>query len=369
MPISAQRPLILVVDDHSTNVQVLGRLLEEHGYDVMPAVSGAQALARAQARKPDLVLLDLLMMPMDGFELCRRLHGMPALADVPVIFVTAATNRESLVNAFAAGAVDYVTKPFLTEELLARIRTHVELKRTRDRLSAMLQEREDVTHVVAHDLKNPLTSIRFSAQLLLRTGNDAARRAELAQEIRQAAEEALQFIQRFLARGAEGRRLRQLAAQPGDLRSLAQEALHRQIGAADARAVTLRLRGESAVVSADPIATRNVLQNLISNAIKHSPAGGEVEIAVGPGRPGFSQCLVMDRGPGVAPEEQERLFQRFLRLATAKSADDYSSGLGLAIAKHDVSLMGGYLWYEPRSGGGSVFGFELPQEVPVSGAA
>ncbi len=356
-------PLVLVVDDLSSNVQLLGQILDQAGYHVIPALNGAEALARAEARKPDLVLLDMRMPGMDGFEVCRRLHELPGLADLPVIFVTAAIERELLPKAFDVGAVDYITKPFLVEELLARIKTHIELKQARDHLSLMLQERDDIVDVVAHDLKNPLTCISFNAQMLARDPTDPAHRMELVREVMGCTEDALRFIMRYLTRSAEGEYRRQFSAERFDLREQVQDAIRFQRAAAQVREVAVQLDGDTVHVSADPLATRHVLQNLISNAIHHSPAGEAVEVAIGGGRGGFGRCLVMDRGPGISEADQKLLFKRFMRLATAKEASDYSTGLGLAIAKHDISQMGGFLWYEAREGGGSVFGFELPVQV------
>jgi two-component system sensor histidine kinase/response regulator len=353
---------VLVVDDQPANVTVVGQLLEAAGYLVLPAYSGEQALAKAQQKKPDLALLDMLMPKMSGSVVCSKLHQMPGLADLPVIFLTGASEREFISQAFGAGAVDYVVKPFVHEELLARVKTHIELKRARDRLSAMLREREDVTNIVAHDLKNPLSNILFAAQLLERGGDDKAKNAELVRDIATCAEEALQFIQRFLSRRAEGQHLRQFSAGQIDLGKLAAETIQLQNASAVAHGVELRLEGPGAVASADPLATRNVLQNLISNAIRYSPAGKVIEVEVGPSRAGYSKCAVMDRGPGISEEDQQKLFKRFARLAVAKEAGAYSSGLGLAIAKHDVVQMGGHLWYEARQGGGSIFAFELPQQ-------
>lgn len=359
--------LILVVDDRDSNLQIVGQLLETAGYHAMPAMSGEQALARAQARPPDLVLLDLLMPKMNGVETCKRLRALPRLADVPIIFLTASAERESLSEAFAAGAVDYVTKPFVPEELLARVKTHVDLKRARDHLARMLKEREDITDVVAHDLKNPLANIRFAVQLIERKPDDGPRVRELVRDIANSAEEGLQFIQRFLARRAEGESLRQLSNVEVDLRRLAQEAVQLQKSSAEARGIVLSVEGEPAPAVADPLATRNVLQNLISNAIRHSVSGQEISVATAAWRPGFSRCLVMDRGPGISESDQQRLFKRFVRLGSAPGGNEYSSGLGLAIARHDLIRMGGNLWYEARSGGGSVFGFELPQHRETTG--
>lgn len=356
-------PLVLVIDDNNANLQLLGEVLDRAGYRVMPALSGRQGLARAELRRPDLVLLDVAMPDLDGVECCRRLRALEGLENVPILFVTAVNDRASLVSGFAAGAVDYLTKPFVVEELLARVRTHIELKSTRDRLAAMVREREDVIDVVAHDLKNPLTCILFGAASLARLELGASA-AAAAEEIGDCAEEALDYIQRFLARGAAQERLRQFAAGPVQLRDVAVEAARLLRSAADSRDVRIVVRGDATAL-ADGRALRNVLQSLMSNAIRHSPPGGLVEVEIGAaGRDGHALCAVMDRGPGVAGEIRQRLFQRGVRNVKDESPDArYSTGLGLAIARHDVMQMGGRLWYEARPDGGSFFGFELPQRI------
>jgi len=404
--VALQEPLVLIVDDQPANLQLLGKILAGAGYEVMPAGSGEQALARARARLPDLVLLDMLMPGMDGFEVCRRLKDDAALAPVPVIFITAATEREFLVRAFELRAVDYITKPFVAEELLARVRTHVNLKRANDHLHLIAREREDVTTIVAHDLKNPISNIRFAAQMLRRPNITAERSASLVEDIVSSCDEALEFIHRFLSRRAEMERVRSLQLAPADLGQLVDRAIARQGALAESRRVRLIRSGASLAAHGDVAALRNVLQNLLSNAIRFAPPGTEIEVRIDAGRAGYARVYVMDRGPGVPETERQKLFQRFARIAHAQAdaaqavadqaevlaatahaeaevaianavaatramvaesgSDDIvehhpqSTGLGLAIAKGDIEQMNGFLWYEPRSGGGSVFAFELP---------
>jgi DNA-binding response OmpR family regulator len=128
-------PLVMVVDDQNRNLQLIGEILDQAGYQVMPALNGEQAIARARLRQPDLVLLDMAMPGMDGVQTCRDLRALPGMVQLPILFVTAANDRASLIAAFAAGAVDYITKPFVVEELLVRVRTHMDLKHARDRLA------------------------------------------------------------------------------------------------------------------------------------------------------------------------------------------------------------------------------------------
>ena len=124
--------VVLVVDDLEKNLQLLGELLSDQHYEVMLASSGASALERVQARKPDLILLDIMMPEMDGIETCRRLQQDPATQDIPIIFLTATNDSEMAVRGLSEGAVDYITKPFSASELLARVDTHVALKQSRD---------------------------------------------------------------------------------------------------------------------------------------------------------------------------------------------------------------------------------------------
>ncbi|MFT5110634.1 MAG: two-component system sensor histidine kinase/response regulator, partial [Pseudoalteromonas tetraodonis] len=147
---------VLVVDDQERNVQVLGTTLSNAGFQVMAASGGQQALKRVAAHVPDLVLLDILMPGMDGFEVCKRLQSDPETAGLPVIFISAADEGDVIVRALAAGGVDYVTKPFNSDELLARVRTHIELKRSRDVMRNLISQREEFIAMMAHDLKSPL---------------------------------------------------------------------------------------------------------------------------------------------------------------------------------------------------------------------
>ena len=353
------KPLVLVVDDQLANVQAVGSLLARSDLDVMPALSGEQALARLAQRAPDLILLDMMMPGMDGFEVCRRLRGDARHAAIPIIFLTAANERHLLVRAFAAGAVDYVTKPFVAEELLARVRTHIDLKRSRDHLARIARECNDLTQIVAHDLKSPLSSIRFSALMLLQRLASDDRLRSLAESIRESTDDALRFVHDYLEQWAEGELKRRFERVPLDLSVLVRRVAERMQPAATSRGLVIAINAlPSDPVFADWTAVSHVIENLISNAIKYGPADDRIDIEVGPGAPGMVRVAVCDRGPGLSEQAQKQLFQRYVRLG--KRAAEDSSGLGLAIAKQDISQLGGHLWFESREGGGAVFAFDLP---------
>src|SRR5690606_30844333 len=239
---------------------------------VMPALSGEQALQRLQQRAPDLILLDMMMPGMDGFEVCRRLRADPRHAAVPIVFLTAASERHLLVRAFAAGAVDYVTKPFVAEELLARVRTHIDLKRSRDHLARIARECNDLTQIVAHDLKSPLSSIRFSAMMLLQRLAADDRLRDLAESIRDSSDDALRFIHDYLEQWAEGELKRRFERAPLDLGVLVRRVVERMQPAAASRNQALVLHAQPCdPAHADATAVAHVVENLVSNAIKYGP--------------------------------------------------------------------------------------------------
>lgn len=358
-PVPGHEPLVLVVDDQEANLQLLGTVLTQAGYEVIPALNAEQALARIDGEAPDLALLDLMMPGVDGLELAQRLRAGKATAELPMIMLTASHEREQLMRAFDAGFVDFITKPFVARELLARVRTHVELKLSRDRLARVAQERRDLLSLVAHDLKNPFSSIRFSADLL-RECEDSEQRHKLTELIGRAAAEGLDLIQRNLESQADAELQRGFELQPCPVDSEIETLLLRFEVQAAAKQIRLSHELEPALsVQADAGALQGVLANLLSNALKYSPAGRSVEVVAGRAGPQV-RIAVRDRGPGIGEADRQALFRRFVRLANKPTAGESSTGIGLALAKQDARQMGGDLWFEPRTGGGSVFVLELP---------
>ncbi|MCH9828212.1 MAG: hybrid sensor histidine kinase/response regulator [Gammaproteobacteria bacterium] len=354
---NADTTLILVVDDQPANVQAVAALLARDGYDVMPALSGEQALERSAKRLPSLVLLDMRMPRMDGFEVCARLREDPRTADVPVIFLTAAHERETLVEAFRKGAVDYVTKPFVAEELLARVRTHLELKRARDHLALLAQERADLTQIVAHDLKNPLAGILFALDMVERGGPELE---EGVRNIRGSVDRCLSFIDNYLGRWANSQEQRSVELAPmrfgavlkASVRDLELNAQRKNMR------IGLAVEDDPEVIG-NPTAVRHVIDNLLSNALRYAPEDTAIDVRCAVGRSGMTVVSVSDRGPGVPAERRPQLFKRYSR-GDGSDTVQHSSGLGLAISKEEIERMNGHIWYSDRDGGGAVFSFVLP---------
>ena len=352
---------ILVVDDQPANLRAVSALLSRHGYEVRTAGTGEEALEMAAVAVPDLLLLDMMMPGMDGFDLLQRVQAHPELSAIPAIFLTAAQDRDMLLRAFDAGAVDYVTKPFIPEELLARVTAHVGLKLTRDRLERVAHQRQELVNLVAHDLKNPLSSVLFASDVLRNAGCKPERVPRYLEMIYESAGDALGYIRRYLE--TQARRSEEPAppAATTTLNEVLEWLVQRYELQLENRGLRMQISTPAvrSPVAIDGLVLRQVAENLVSNAMKYAP-GSTIDLSIRNSAPGFWQLLVEDRGPGVPPARQSQLFKPFTRLSDTDPADGLSSGLGLSLAKQILSQYEGNLWYEDREGGGARFVIELP---------
>ena len=356
---------VLVVDDQPSNLRIISALLSRQGYTVHTAESGEEALASLETQSADLLLLDMMMPGMDGFQLLEEVRRHPEWSSLPVVFLTAAHDRDLLLRAFDSGAVDYVTKPFMPEELLARVQAHIGLKLTRDRLERVARERQELVNLVAHDLKNPLSSIFFASDLLITGQTREDRIPRYLQMIRDSAEDALGYIRRYLETQASARARPEHGSARACLSELAQWIERRYALQLEERGSRLRIGElpEGTMVAIDALVVRQVCENLISNAIKYAP-GSDIDLVVQPSAPGYWQLRVEDRGPGIPREQQAALFTPFFRISSGDAATDgISTGLGLSLARQIVAATGGELRYEDREGGGASFVLELREAV------
>ena len=355
-----QTPTVLVVDDQERNIQVVGATLAGAGYEVMAATTGQQALERVAARMPDLILLDVLMPGMDGFGICRSLREQFPSEDLPVIFLSAADDSEIIVRALAEGGVDYVTKPFNKSELLARVHTHLELKRARDQLQDLMNQREEFTEMMAHDLKNPLGGAHFSCQLLLETDDAMSDKdRKLAETTEEGIARSLEFISKFLEDARLSKANLPIRSERIDLAKSVSEAVERHLLIAARKGIRLNWtcpEGEMPA-KADPVAVGRVLDNLISNALKFSHPDSDVWVTADAAH---CEIRVRDHGPGVQEAERADLFKSFCRLSARPTGGESSTGLGLSIAMRFIKAMDGDLKLNTDYKDGTEFVISLP---------
>lgn len=355
------RARVLVVDDNADLRHYLCGLLAPI-YDVTAAADGQEALEAVRSHRPEIVVSDVMMPRLDGFGLVRALRADPATASLPVILLSARAGEEAAVAGLGTGADDYLVKPFAARELLARVRTHVELSRARRAWTQELERANDeldaFSYSVSHDLRAPLRAIDGFSRILLEehaTGLEAEGRRLLGLVIDNARNMG-QLIDDLLAfsRAARG----ELMQTTVDMAALARAAFREQLGDGGAGRIELRL-GDLPKVQGDPALLRQVWANLLSNAIKYSRGRATPVVEVTGARDAdrlvFSVC---DNGVGFDGEAAGRLFGVFQRLHSARDFD--GTGVGLALVKRIVGRHGGDVWAEGREGEGATFGFWLP---------
>jgi two-component system, sensor histidine kinase and response regulator len=363
---------VLVVDDEPQNVMLLQDLLEARGYRVLTAGDGQNGLVLAGEHNPDVVLLDVMMPRLSGFDVCRRLKAEASTAMIPVLLVTALDAREDRLAGIDAGASDFISKPIDSADLVLRVRNAVATKRLHDQLSTQLRRlqeleaaRDTLTQMIVHDLRSPLTGLMGYIELLgtiaRETGNAEA--LEYTADAQAIAGRLTEMVSQVLdvSRLEAGRM--PLSVAETDLVLLLPAAVG-GLGVTPAGVkVIYELPNEPVPVSCDAAVIGRVVANLVGNAYKFTRRDGEVRIGLVQhnGRVRFS---VTDQGPGVAPEHRERIFEKFGQVPSSGSAGARSSGLGLTFCKLAVEAHRGEVGVESAETGGARFWVELPRVQP-----
>ena len=370
--IENRKYVILIVDDILQNLQVLGTTLMEENYEISMANNGFQALKLIEKVNPDLILLDVLMPDMNGFEVCEKIKEQEKFKDTPVIFLTAKTESEDIIQGFKRGGVDYVTKPFNKEELLIRIKTHIDLKESRDliieqnkKLTALNKEKTEILGIAAHDLKNPLSNIKGLAEIIETMVDDLEKEevVDTAKKIRTSSEFMFQIISDLLDVNAIEEGKIKINFEPFNIVDVTNRTIDKYIMKSTEKSINLRFEPqiEESYVMGDVIKTIQVLDNLISNALKFSPFNGNIWVIVKSDIENKITIVeVKDEGPGISQEDMSKLFGKFAKLTAKPTNNENSTGLGLSIVKKLVENMKGNIWCESELGKGTSFFLSLP---------
>lgn len=370
----ASPPHILVVDDHLPNIDVLRSFLEREGYRVTPASSGPQALALVQQDRPDLILLDVLMPDMDGFAVCRALKSAEQTRTIPVILVTALQDPEHVVRGLEAGADDFVSKPFIAAELLARVRAHLRTKALHDELARQLEIirrqneelrrletlKEALTEMVIHDMNNPVTSILGNLEMVRQLPPALS---SPQQEALQAAINSTKRLMRMIRNLMDLRHLEEgqwmLQRSPVDIQELVQDVL----AELDIPHMKPELKVEVNVAPAtcwlDRYLIERVLANLLDSAVKFTRSTGKVGVH-GESTGEYYRLSVSDQGPVLPEALRDRIFEPAAQLEARDAGLPRGVTLGLTFARLAVEAHGGRIYVEPNKGAGNRFVVELP---------
>ncbi len=365
---------ILAVDDIATNIMLLKAVLSRAKYKIVTASGGFEALEKVAEVNPDLILLDIMMPDLDGYEVLKRLKADPAHEDIPVIFLTALHNPEDIVKGFKFGASDYISKPFNHEELITRVAHHIFLaaaKRTilqqRDELQATVEARDKMYSVIAHDLRSPIGTLKMVFNMLSinltadRIGEDNFEMISMGNNITESTFMLLDNLLKW-TKSQIGRM--NTVFQEVDISEVVLFASKMSDTVAQVKNIEVQYDiPESITVSCDVDMVKTIMRNLMSNAIKYSQEGGRIVVSVRE-TPTHAVISVRDRGIGIREEDIPKLLNPETHYTTYGTKNEEGSGLGLQLVQDLTHRHGGTLTIESKEGEGSTFTFTIAKEQP-----
>lgn len=364
---------LLVVDDVQTNVLLLKALLGKEGYGILVANNGQEALEVIRNENPDLILLDVMMPGMDGFEVAERLKSEEFRCEIPIIFLTALDDTQSIVNGFKLGVGDFISKPFRKEELMVRIKHQLSLVAARriieeknEELRKTIAGRDKMYSVIAHDLRSPMDSMK----MLLNTIMMSVEKDKIDPDIfdmlemsNKTSEEVFSLLDNLLKWTKSQLGKLTVIPQKLDISGLADGVVEVMNSVAEVKHIKLiRTDHESFFVYVDIEMIKSILRNLISNAVKFSNPDSEIKVGI-KAEDGKVIVSVTDSGKGIKKEDQHKLLKDSTHFTTYGTNSEEGSGLGLLLCRDFARKNGGELWFESEENLGSVFSFSLPQLI------
>ncbi|MBF0545016.1 MAG: hybrid sensor histidine kinase/response regulator [Candidatus Riflebacteria bacterium] len=352
--IDSNKETIMLVDDTPTNMDLLGQMLQSNGYQIVTISSGSQALTEAAQTPPDLILLDINMPEMNGYEVCGLLKADEKLKEIPVIFISGLDDTTDKIKAFSVGGVDYVAKPFRFEEILARVKTHLslcfarrELKKQNEILQENMRLRDIVDRIARHDLKSPLSSFLLVPEMLLDAPNLTSEQKDLLKMLAESAHRLSETVHRSLDIYKMEQGTYQLTPGSVDVIKIIREVFRELGGLANSKnlsfvvlldqkpveeKVVFELQGENFLFF-------SILSNLIKNAIEASPDDKEILISLSTSP--VPTISIKNFGT-IPPQIHDRLFQRYVTCGKSKG-----TGLGMFSARLMARTLGGELTFLP----------------------
>lgn len=350
------RSKILITDDNATNIEILEEVLADK-YHVTPARSGEETLAILDEYHPDLILLDIMMPGIDGYETCRRIRAIPRLNNVKVIMVSAKAMVSERLKGYEAGADDYITKPFDEEELLAKVRVYLRLKTVEE----VDQLKSNLLTLLNHETRTPLNGIVGPIEMLMASDMlDSNVQKKCLDIMNRSAQQLHQLFEKVLKLCAMKAGKWQYKIEETELNGVIARATKELEALAAERDVKVTHHATNAVAKVDRTEMNFVVKALVHNAIKYSPLGGTVDVAVS-AEPDHLLLRVSDSGDGIDAERINMIFDEFNQL----SVDNHSEGqrLSLAIAQQVAAAHQGMIEVDSHKGQGTTFTIKLPLEA------
>ena len=370
------KPLVMVVDDLESHLKAIGNTLLNNGYEVALAFNGKRAVDVAKNTIPDIILLDIVMPEMDGYQVCKALKDDPNTANIPIIFLTSQKDTEHIIKGFQLGAVDYIVKPANKDETLARVKTHLDLKHTKEKLEAqnlkmqeLLSEKNEFLELASKDLRTPINEVRGYNELINKINSrpnflspeiqDYTKKIEI--HTRQMMTIISDLL--FLNEVEQGRV--QSIFKSIDLNLILLKVIKTYEQIAKPKRIVINYESgldHTTLVVADQEKLEKVLDNLISNAVKFSKFYKSIfiktRLVLEDNQPAVL-VEIKDQGVGLTPQDLQNIFVKFAKLSSKPTGDESAIGLGLATVKLLIDEMNGRIWYESKEDEGTTVKFIL----------
>ena len=372
MEINPSEYKILIVDDVMSNVLLLKVLLTNEKFKIVTASDGHQALAQVEKENPDLILLDVMMPDMSGFEVSQQLKANPGTAEIPIIFLTALNSAADIVKGFQVGGSDFISKPFNKEELIIRVTHQISLVAAKRIIVAQTEElrkiimgRDKLYSVIAHDLRSPMGSIKMVLNMLilnLPSATIGEEMYELLTMANQTTEDVFSLLDNLLKWTKSQIGKLKVVYQHIDIVEVLEGVNEIFSMVAGLKKIRIQLQApEHLEVYADIDMIKTVIRNLISNAIKFSNEDTEIIVSLEE-KEGMAIISVQDSGCGIDEENQKKLLHTDTHYSTFGTNNEEGSGLGLLLCQDFAHKNGGDLWFTSVKGEGSIFYFSVPMK-------
>lgn len=358
---------ILIVDDETKNIQLLGSLLSEKSYEIEIAMNGSEALNWLEERSFDLILLDIMMPGMDGYEVCRRIKSNPNSKNIPVIFLTAKTETDDIIKAFETGAADYVQKPFKTLELLSRIRNHLTIGHQRKELEKLNASKDKFFSIISHDLRSPFNTLFGMIELfnddLLESPEDLK---EMMNDLKSVGDHIFKLLNSLLEWAQLQRHTDIMETQKINLSDILKNTaeLFRETARKKGISFEMNLQTEGSYeILGDENMLSTVFRNIINNAVKFTRSGGKISISCQSVSSDFFEIRISDTGVGISDTDIAKLFHIEHKMKSTGTAGEIGTGLGLIICKEFIDRHQGFIYAESKLGEGTAFIVQLKKNL------
>lgn len=349
---------ILIVDDVAKNIQLAANILTKANYKVNFALDGNMAIEHASKEYFDLILLDIMMPEIDGYEVCRKLKENPQTAEIPIIFLTARTDDESMAKGFEVGGVDYITKPFNARELLARVKTHIRLRHRELELKNLNNTKDIFLSIIGHDLKTPIANIVSIGDILIQGDIEVgwAEKKELLNDITESGKQGIWLLENLLSwtRIQTGK----ITNNPETL--VLRSVIERNINFINPYAIRKNISvqndcSEDILIYIDLNLLNTILRNILSNAVKFTHINGSIKIKATKENEKDIRLTIRDNGIGIEKERIHKLFLSIGQSSTGGTQNEKGSGLGLVLVKDLADIIGARVEVESELGQGTTF--------------